>query len=677
MKFLYPEFLWAFALLIVPIIIHLFNFKRYKTLYFSSLTFVKHVDQKTKSTQTLKHLLVLASRILAFIFLVLAFAQPYFTTDQETLSTDNQIIAFYLDNSFSMQARGAEGELLSEARENAREIIKKAPLDTRFIIGTNDFKGTEERLLSRIEAFEKLDEIDYTPIARSVDEVVEWQNGLFTQDEMSQRKIQYVLFSDFQRSQPLSASKEKLRNVALYPVLLRPENETNIYIDSVWFTSPVHKINANNELNIRVGNHGNTAIENSEVQIEIGDYKKTIFVELPANQKVVSTVSFADKTTGIKKGRIHTIDDHVLFDDSYYISYEVRQHINVLLLNGEDAVDNIEAVLGLDDYYNVTAKTITQITKNDFNGKDIVFINGSNQLSTGIGNYLTEFSETGGSLALFPGTAPVVGEWNKLLNSLRLSPMGQTMNAGTKIGGLNFDDPFFKGVFETKPDRLNLPSVSKVYRTTPNASSVELIELQNGNSLFSYNNEAGNNFMFYGSLDSRFGNFTRDALFSTIILRMCEMSQRSSPLSIIIGDESRYPIYAEISDESPIHIKNESTDFIPPYFQVSGTNYLSLSGVATTEVLKAGNYDLFNNKVVGAISLNYDGQESLLGAYSASEITEHFAARGIENIQYAEIGNSSQLSTIDINKPFSYWKICIILTLIFVCIEMLLIRFLK
>src|SRR5690606_8993748 len=110
MNFLYPEFLWAFAVLIIPVIIHLFNFKKYKTLYFSSLTFVRHVDQQTKSTQKLKHILVLISRLLAFVFLVLAFAQPYFSSDTTQASSGSPLIAMYIDNSFSMQARGSDGE---------------------------------------------------------------------------------------------------------------------------------------------------------------------------------------------------------------------------------------------------------------------------------------------------------------------------------------------------------------------------------------------------------------------------------------------------------------------------------------------------------------------------------------------------------------------------------------
>ena len=271
MNFLYPGFLWAFAVLIIPVIIHLFNFKRYKTIYFSSLTFVRHVDQQTKSTQKLKHILILISRLLAFIFLVLAFAQPYFSSDSSKASKGTPIIAMYIDNSFSMQARGSEGELLSEARENARSIIDKSAVDTRFIIGTNDMSGMEEHFLSRIEAYEKLDKINLSPISRSVKEIVDWQTEILRTEESANSKsaTQYVFFSDFQKNNPLKNNSYSVDNLSIYPVQLKPENESNIYIDSVWFSSPIHKKNTTTEINIRIGNHGKTLLENVEVQLEI------------------------------------------------------------------------------------------------------------------------------------------------------------------------------------------------------------------------------------------------------------------------------------------------------------------------------------------------------------------------------------------------------------------------
>lgn len=679
MNFLYPGFLWAFAVLLIPVIIHLFNFKRYKTIYFSSLTFVRHVDQQTKSTQKLKHILILISRLLAFIFLVLAFAQPYFSSDANNASKGSPIIAMYIDNSFSMQARGSEGELLSEARENARSIIDKSAVDTRFIIGTNDMSGMEEHFLSRIEAYEKLDKIVLSPISRSVTEIINWQTEILNLEESENSKsaTQYVFFSDFQKNKQLKNETYSVDNLVIYPIQLKPENEANIYIDSVWFTAPIHKKGATNEINIRIGNHGKTLLENVEVQIEIDAFKKTVFTELPANQKTVTTLSYSDKTTGIKKGKIHLIDDHVLFDDAFYISYEVKKYTSVLVLNGENAVPNIGAVLALDNYYKTVEKELTAVTKDDFNAVDIVFINGSNPLSAGIASYLTDFASTGGSIALFPGSSPDKADWNRLLSELNLPAMGSVIASGTKINTINFDDPFFAGVFESKPDRLNLPSVSKVFQATPNSSISELITLKNGLPLFGMHHEKGNHFMFYSSLDESFGGFTKDALFSTIILRMCELSQRTTPDFISIGSDSRYPIYSTISEQTPIHIKNENIDFIPPSFQVSGTNYISLSGIAETDQLISGNYDIFTDKTIGAISLNYTGNESILNYYSQDEIKNHLSNGGFKTVNYAEIGQSSQLSTVDLNKPFSYWKICIILTLIFVAVEMLLVRFLK
>ena len=160
--------------------------------------------------------------------------------------------------------------------------------------------------------------------------------------------------------------------------------------------------------------------------------------------------------------------------------------------------------------------------------------------------------------------------------------------------------------------------------------------------------------MFYSSLDESFGGFTKDALFSTIILRMCELSQRTTPVFIFIGSDSRYPIYSSISEQSPIHIKNETIDFIPPSFEVSGTNYISLSGISEANQLIAGNYDIFSDKIIGALSLNYPRNESILNYYSQDEIKNHLSNGGFKTINYSEIGQSSKFSTVDINKPFSY-----------------------
>ncbi|MBL1279118.1 MAG: BatA domain-containing protein [Fluviicola sp.] len=680
MKFLYPQFLWALLVLIIPIVIHLFNFKRYKTLYFSSLFFVKHVDQKTKSTKSLKHLLVLLSRLLAFIFLVLAFAQPYFSNGDSSKQSSESLVSIYIDNSFSMQANGSEGELLSEARENARNIIEKASLDTRFLIATNDLSGSEERILTKIEAFEKIDKIKFSALTRTIDDVVQWQVNGYEKNQLTDNvSIQSVLLSDFQKLNGASVSKINGENITFLPIKLNAENKANIFIDSLWFSSPIHKINTKNELNIRIVNKGESDKVNTEVLISIGQFKKTIFVDIPNNQSITTKIGYMDKSMGTKTGKVQVVDNPVFFDDSYYLSYEVKKNINVLILDGEDAVPNSAMVLDLDNYFNYSSKKITAITKNDFEEKDFVIINGANEMTNGMTNYLTDFISTGGSVALFPGKNPNISGWNAFLQINELPLLGKRISTGTKIKNLNYDDPFFSGVFDSRTKKLNLPSVATVYQAivTNQSMANSLIELQNGLPLFAKVQKNGSAYVFYSSLHEDFGAFAKDALFSTITLRMAELSQRKQPEYIVIGEDSRYPVYEKISKENPIHIVGEGVDFIPQTTAMSGINYISLKDANNIQQLKANNFELKTDKIIGAISLNYNRKESDLKTNNEEEIIAQLKNMGAENIEFNEIGGDSQLSTIDIQKPFSYWKIFIILTLIFVAIEMLLIRFLN
>lgn len=675
MKFLYPEFLWALTVLAIPIVIHLFNFKKYKTLYFSSLSFIKHVDQKTKSTQRLKHFLVLLMRLLAFTALVFAFAQPYFNDGTEELNSKKSITCFYLDNSFSMQARGPEGELLSEAREKAKEVINNSPRDSRFIIGTNEMSGREERILNRREAFEKIDQIELCPLTRELTEVVQWQREALEKNESDAKtKINYFIFSDFQKGKKRNL-KSGTENIMYYPTRLVPEKTSNVYIDSVWFTSPVHKVGANKELNIRVVNMNDENIENLELNINIDKYAKTVFINAPSKQKTTTAVTFADKTMGYKSGRINVADEHVFFDDTYFISYEVQEFSNVLIINGEDAIAGTHLIYELNDFYKSKVKEITAITKEDFEGQDLIVINGANAISSGLSNYLNEFIKTGGSVSLFPGKNPNKTDWNRFLGEVKLPLLGNSVNTGNKIKSLNYADPFYDGVFEEQPKSLNLPSVSTTYRAIKsNVRSTDLISLQNGLPLLSYSKTSGNIFMFYSSVHEDFGNFSRDALFTTILLRSAELAKRKQPISMTIGSNSQFPVYKRITGDNVIHIVGNDVDFIPQRTEISGVNYLTLNKLDNYSQLFAGNYNIESEKTLGALSLNYNRSESSLKYYSAEEIDGLFQGN---NYQYNEISSESELSTSDIDKPFSYWKICIVFTLIFVLGEMLIVRLLK
>ena len=682
MKFLYPEFLWAFVVLLIPILIHLFNFKRYKTHYFSSLQFVKHVDQQTKSTQKLKHYLILASRLLAFTCLVLAFAQPYFPKSEKGELKKENIVMIYLDNSFSMQARGVEGELLSSAKETAQSIVEKSPKGTQFIVGTNEMSGIEQRRINRIDALDKIDKIDYSPLTRSLDEIIDWKQQTLYKIDIDQKEsfVQSVILSDFQQHDSEKKEALDLTGFEFHPVKLLPEQTANVFIDSIWFSSPIRKVGQKHELNIRLLNTSDQDLKNVEVSVNIDRFKKSFYTDIPAKGKKETSLTYSDKSVGWKQGKVTVADDYVIFDDTYYLSYEVKEFANILILNGEDAIKNVRIVLDLEDYYQVEENDISAITLDNFKNKDLVIVNGANNLSSGVINYLTEFNKNGGSLGLFPGKSPEKGAWNQLLGKLDLPLLGNKINSGTMIKSLNYDDPFIREIVSSKSERLNLPSVTSSYQPIVRNSSnfKTLITMQNGLPLLAYSKPRGTSYMFYSSIHPDFGVFASDALFSTTVLRMSELSQRSQPIALTIGDESSFPVYSDNIGEEVIHLSKDKLDFIPQKTSRSGITYISLSQFDKFEQLFAGNYSIDARSNLGTLSLNYHRKESKLNYLSEEAITKQFKERGAQNVSFTAIdGVNSPIGELSIDKPFSYWKLFLILTLIFVIAEMLLVRFWK
>lgn len=683
MKFVYPEFLWAFGVLLIPVIIHLFNFRKYKVLYFSSLKFLQFVDQQTRSTQKLKHLLVLLARILAFSFLIIGFAQPYIPAAKDKSTGGKPVIAIYIDNSFSMSMKGTEGELISEAREMARKMITEASLDTRFMLVTNALSGIEQRLVTKVDALERLDKIEISSMVRNIADVLEWEKKVIQNEHDTKQKIgvkQFIIFSDFQKNSSDLTKLKADQESFYYPIKLKPIESSNIFIDSVWFTSPVQKIGENNELNVRVRNYGDQDLTNVELHLEVGTMKRDVFLDIPSNDKTLTIINYTEKNEGFKQGKVSINDKQFFFDDEYFFSYTVAKKANVLIINGENASNGIPLVYSLDNFYSVKEISQNSFTNELLLEKDLVIINGAKDITSGLGDDLAAYAKEGGSLALFPGEdlLPSSG-WNSFLSTLKMPTLGTVFSEGVKIKEINFEDAFFKSVFEKNPENLNLPTVAKAYRTnTVNSSqSIGLIYLQNGSPLYLRSLGSFNVFLYTSSLSPAYGSFTSNALFSTILLRTAELSKRKLPLSLIIGTDSRFPIFSKLKNESPVHLKNKDIDFIPQTEIKGSITYLSLSGLEAVENLKSGTYSVMDESIKGVISLNYNRKESAIESYKKNEITALFEAQGIKNITLSEISEGQSLTKIDLEKPYEYWRRFIILALIFILIEIALLKFWK
>src|ERR1700749_31643 len=99
MHFLYPAFFFALLSLAIPVLVHLFNFRRYQKVYFSNVQFLKQINEQQSSRRNLKERLILAARLLALFFLVMAFARPYISGKNDPNSSAQHVVSVFLDNS--------------------------------------------------------------------------------------------------------------------------------------------------------------------------------------------------------------------------------------------------------------------------------------------------------------------------------------------------------------------------------------------------------------------------------------------------------------------------------------------------------------------------------------------------------------------------------------------------
>ena len=157
MRFLYPGMLFGLFALAIPIIIHLFNFRKHKVVYFSNTATLKKIEQENAKTKNLKYILILIMRMLFIASLVFAFAYPY--NPEQKLKTDDadNLVAVYIDNSMSIQSQSSEISLIEDARASARKIVSNISPSQRFVLLTNSHQSDNEYPMNQDEMLMSID----------------------------------------------------------------------------------------------------------------------------------------------------------------------------------------------------------------------------------------------------------------------------------------------------------------------------------------------------------------------------------------------------------------------------------------------------------------------------------------------------------------------------------------
>jgi len=401
MNFVNPYFLFALFSIAIPILIHLFNFRKYKRIYFSDIRFLQEVKQETRRKSKLKHLLVLFSRILAMASLVFAFAQPYLPISKVSMNANKNAVSIYIDNSFSMQAIHKNGMLLEVAKNKAKEIVAAYQPTDEFQIITNDFEAKHQRFVSKKEMEALINEIKISSISRTIAEIYSRQSD-FLNDNSKTTKNAYII-SDFQKN---ACNINDIKNDSTIYTFLIPivANKTNnIYIDSCWFINPIQQLNHQASLKVRIINASDEKLENLPVKLFINNQQKSLAsVTIDANSKTEIVLSYMINTTGIQQGKIEISDSPIVYDDIFYFSYEIVDKIAIQCINGNNQNIYLNTLFGKDSLFFFQNANDKNIDYSGFSANNLIILNELESISTGLSSALQRYIYEGGSIVIIP-----------------------------------------------------------------------------------------------------------------------------------------------------------------------------------------------------------------------------------------------------------------------------------
>ena len=674
MAFLYPNFLFALFALAIPVIIHLFNFRQYKKVYFSNVQFLKDVQKQQSSRSNLKNRLILAARMLALFFLVMAFVKPFLPSGDIQNANKQTFVSVFVDNSYSMQTQNREGSLLDEAKRRAKEIAAAYGLNDRFQLITQDFEGKQQRFINREEFNQAVDEVKIRPQSRTFQQILDRQQSLF-ETQKSGVPVNYLI-SDFQKNIGKNGIAQNQSKINLIRILATPQ--PNIAIDSVWLVSPLHQPNAAEKLVIRLHNYGEEKAQKVPVKLSINNETKALgSYDLEAKSVRQDTLRFSGLKAGWQNGQITLNDNPVTFDNQFYFTFLVQQQLPVLQVTDQFPNKFLSAVFASDAFFKADFSSAGNVNYSALGKYPVIYFSDVKTVPAGLAQQLQAYVKQGGTLVIFPAAEADLASYQTFLRPLNADFPEKIIIENTKVVSINLKNPLFKEVFERMPENPDLPHVSKYFSLSSGQHSLRqnLMELPGRTAFLSvYNSGKGKVYLSAVPADETFSNLPRHALFVPMLFRMALLSGYDQPLFYTLGENGLLETASIIQNpDQPLHLQKGNVSVIPDVRRIESKTQLYIAD----QIHETGNYKLLlKDSVLAQIAFNDNRQESDLNYLTDNELKQKF--RQVKTVSILPAGKLSLAKQLtELNSGVQLWKLCLILALLCLAAEVLLIRFYK
>ncbi|SRX73565.1 BatA domain-containing protein [Aequorivita antarctica] len=640
MQFKHPEILYALFLLLIPIFIHLFQLRRFQKVDFTNVAFLKKVTIQTRKSSQLKKWLTLLMRLLALACIIIAFAQP-FTALKTALNSKKETIV-YIDNSFSMQAKGPKGPILERALQ---DLFDKTSGTEKLSWFTNN---SDRKNVSPQDFKNEVLSITYSQNQLTPSQVLLKVNQLFSNEKDVLKRLVYL--SDFQQKEAFPKIPEDL---IVDVVQLKPVKASNIAIDSVYITS---KNASTTQLKVQVSMSGN---ETSEVPISLFNNERLIAKSvLEFSENANGTVNFDIDNSEEFIGKLELNEPNLPFDNSLFFSLNKPEKIKVLAINEADG--KFLQRLFQKEEFQFTQQTFKTLNYNEIPDQNFIVLNELKEIPASLATALKSFSDDGGSVLVIPASEVDLSSYNNYLLTIALGTLSEEKIQEKKITKIVFSHPLFNDVFEKEVANFQYPKVNSFYGISTNATSA--IGFEDNQPFLLQKNKA---YLFTAAINKMNSNFQNSPLVVPAIYNMALQSLPLSRLYYTIGEQNSIAIPVKLGADEILTIKDSTAQFIP--LQQTKANFVLMT--TTHEPNKAGNYHIAKeNEFLENISYNYSRNESKLQYLNPEDWQGAQTYKTVDDL-FDSINEANSIN--------SFWKWFAIFALLFLLFEMLILKFYK
>ena len=679
MAFLNPSFLWALFAMAIPVIIHLINFRKPKVVYFSNTSFIEDIKKETRTKTKLKQILILIARMLTIAMLVFVFAGPFIPNNEKANDEPSDLSIIYIDNSFSMDADAAKGKVFDHAKQIAKDLVYASDPSMNYIFISNDFYSDFRATLNRDQVITSIDDCKISANSMKINDLIVKTNAL----ARNGKNASLYIISDMQKYMFEDVEAELAENINAVLMSLNPVKINNLYVDTCWFDSPVHRVGQNEHLTVRITNKSSEGFYDIPMQLYLNDSLKAMTnFNVEAGESVEVNVDYQNTSAGNVAARLEISDYPIVYDNVLYFSYAISDKTKVLTINAKDESRYLTALFGNDEetfkFEQVRQGHESDMNINDF---DLVVLNSVSEISSGLAERLKTFVNNGGSVCLIPASSVNYASLNSFLELFAIGKFEGLTQHDTKLYGIDYKNNLYRNVFSKEEKQGSLPNMELTHKLNmfSRASFSSVLTLENSAPVLvagDYGN--GKLYVFASPIDNANADFAKSVVFSPAMYNMAMNSQLANSLYATINTETiaqaRVDSY-EIGNTYNIYVAKDESYLVDVRYNSGLLNVFMPANLKS-----AGVYGLSeNNDTIALLALNYNRNESMQDYLSEEDLeamnTQRFSGRA-SIFRFDDVEQTfSDFKAISEGKAL--WKYFVLLALLFIICEVLIIKFMK